>query len=325
MKSFSKIIPCADQEQLETWNPTELGVELATSTTLAQKKQILDIFRDEAEDSANKKETGSSSVLHLAGISQGFATWQPGEMVLQPAEIRKVEWAFIESTENSSKNSVEPRGFEFDLLEEAAPQGPSDPERETSLILERARLQAEELILAAQAEADNVLLQAQEEIDEQKKEAYQQGWDKACREIEETLKATHMMVEEVQTWKTDLISQGERILVEMLKEIAQKMFGEGVELDTNALQINLSRIMDSSHGLGDLNIFLNPRDAKTLDPSWSEYQMLVSGDKVKIVPSGKITRGGCFVKGDMGIVDGRVETQLSAILKTFDEANELAE
>ena len=97
------------------------------------------------------------------------------------------------------------------------------------------------------------------------------------------------------------------------------MFGEGVELDTNALQINLNHIMENAHGLGNLNIFLNPRDAKNLDPSWSEYQMLVSGDTVKIIPSGKITRGGAFVKGDMGVVDGRVETQLSAILKTFSE------
>jgi flagellar biosynthesis/type III secretory pathway protein FliH len=110
----------------------------------------------------------------------------------------------------------------------------------------------------------------------------------------------------------------------MLTEIAQKMFGEGVELNPEALQINLNRIMENAHGLGDLNIFLNPRDAKFLDPSWSEYQMLVTGNRVKIIPSGKITIGGCFVKGDMGSVDGRVETQLNAILKTFQEESELA-
>jgi flagellar biosynthesis/type III secretory pathway protein FliH len=111
----------------------------------------------------------------------------------------------------------------------------------------------------------------------------------------------------------------------MLVEIAQKMFGEGVELNPEALQINLNRIMENAQGLGDLKIFLNPRDAKLLDSSWSEYQMLVTGDKVKIIPSGRITSGGCYIKGNMGNVDGRVETQLNAVLKTLEENSELAE
>jgi flagellar biosynthesis/type III secretory pathway protein FliH len=126
----------------------------------------------------------------------------------------------------------------------------------------------------------------------------------------------------VQAWKSDLIPQGERILVDMLVEIARKMFGEGVELNPEALQINLNRIMENAQGLGDLKIFLNPRDAKLLDPSWSEYQMLVTGDRVKIIPSGKITPGGCFIKGNMGNVDARVETQLNAVLNTFEEGRE---
>jgi flagellar assembly protein FliH len=321
MKSFSKILPVIDQKQLETWKPTELEVEWTDTETDTQKKQILAIFHNDAEGNVNKKETGSHSVLHNNGISQGFSTWQPGEMISEPRVTQEVKWEFIESNRDSKNHQV----FEFDVLEEPVTQNKSDPENKVARILEQARLQAEEIILAAQAEADNILLQAQEEIDEQKQEGHQHGLDKANGEIEDTLKATRTMVEEVRTWQTELISQGEHILVEMMKEISLKVFGEGAELDSNALQINLNRIMETAHGLGDLNIFLNPRDVKNLDPSWSEYQMLVTGDKVKIIPSGKITRGGCFVKGEMGVVDGRVEIQLNAIMKTFDEVNELVE
>ena len=330
MKSFSKSIFRDDQNLLENWNPTLLGVEFAPSTTDTQKEQILALFRDELQDNTTKKETGDCSILHTGEAGLDFAAWLPDEMNSQPPEVRKVEWTFIESADDTYKGSPEPQSFEFAVLNESPL--PSQPqqnrinlEKETAQILEQARLQAEELILAAQAEADNVLLQAEEEIEQQKKAGYQQSWDQACADIEDTLKATHLLVEEVRTWKTELTSQGEQILIVMLKEIAQKMFGDGVDLDTNALQVNLNHIMESAHGLGNLNIFLNPRDAKNLDPSWSEYQKLITGDNVKIIPSGKITRGGCFVKGEMGIVDGRVETQLSAILKTFDEPDELAE
>ena len=47
--------------------------------------------------------------------------------------------------------------------------------------------------------------------------------------------------------------------------------------------------------------------------------MLILGEQVKIVPSGNVLPGGCLVKGNIGTVDARVETQLNAILKTFDD------
>jgi len=170
-----------------------------------------------------------------------------------------------------------------------------------------------------------VLLQAQSEIDKQKKEGYQQGRKEAHVELEDALKATQAMVKEVGEWKTTLLAQGEQILVEMLKEMSRKMFGEGVELNKNVLQANLSRIMESANGLGSLNIFLNPKDARMLDSSWVDQYLLITGGQAKIIPSDNITRGGCYVKGSMGTVDGRVETQLDAFLKTFDEASTLAE
>lgn len=62
-----------------------------------------------------------------------------------------------------------------------------------------------------------------------------------------------------------------------------------------------------------------------LDSAWVDQQLLISGGQAKIIPSTNITRGGCYVKGNMGTVDGRVETQLEALLKAFDEASILAE
>jgi flagellar assembly protein FliH len=320
MKLSPKVHSQISPEQFQAWNPAELSADMAVSQPQTQREQILAIFQGEAESGTNQ--LGDHSALHKGEENRSFDKWQPGEMKLHSFAIPKIEWNFVGSAEVPHQSTQGYRGFEFAGFDT---QNQSDPEKEVSTILEQARHKAEEIILAAQAEADNVLLQAQDEIEEQKKEAYQQGREQSINEIEDALKATRSIVEEVQGWKTELVSQGERILVEMLKEIAQKMFGEGVELNPSALQINLNRVMESAQNLGDLNIFLNPQDAKALDPSWSEYQMLVSGDKVKIVPSGKITRGGCFVKGSMGIVDGRVETQLNAILETFNEHNEVAE
>jgi flagellar assembly protein FliH len=320
MKSFNNIHANVSYEKLEAWNPPELGVEVLADTKDSQKGQVLAFFSNEEESKAIHR----VSALHLTGTNQNFATWQPANINVQPAVVRKPAWTFIEVAEDSSLVQEEAQIAQF-FSGGAAQLDQFNPENETSIILETARIQAEEIILSAQAEADNVLLQAQSEIDDQKKEGYQQGQRDARLELEDALKATQSMIEEVGAWKTALMLQGEQILVEMLKEISRKMFGDGVELDKNALQFNLNRIMESAHGLGSLNIFLNPKDARILDSSWIDQYLLVSGGQAKIIPSDNITRGGCYVKGNMGTVDGRVETQLDAFLKTFDETSMLAE
>jgi flagellar assembly protein FliH len=321
MKSFSNI---HSNESHETWNPPELGVNVSISTSDTQKKEVLAFFSSGEEDNPNEKRKGQRSALHPTGTGQGYTAWQPDIMNLQPAVVRKAEWSFIEVSEDSSVEKDQAKMAKF-FSGGAAQLEQFNPENEVSAILERARIQAEEIILAAQAEADNVLLQAQSEIDEQKEEGYKQGRNEARLEIEDALKAVRSMVEDVAAWKTSLMSQSEQILVEMLKEISRKMFGDGVELDKNALQSNLNRIMESANGLGSLNIFLNPKDARILDSSWIDQYLLISGGQAKIIPSDNITRGGCYVKGVMGTVDGRVETQFDAFIKTFEEVSMLAE
>lgn len=285
MKSFSRIHPGEKPVPLEAWTPPEFDEELETASPASQAEQILNIFRG-AKENRPDNNAGSRSALRPQENSSHFPTWQPGEMGARAATVREVEWTFLDGSQlitqkldqglnsgNKSENS-----HRRETLQQ---------EKEARLILEQARRQADEIILAAQAEADNVLLQVQEEIDEQKREGFRQGWREATSEIEESMKATRIMVSEVHTWQTRLMSQGEQILIEMLRDISQKIFGEGVELNTNALQLNLNRIMENAQGLGDLNIFLNPRDVKNLDPSWSEYQMLITGNRVKSHPVGQ--------------------------------------
>lgn len=306
MKSLTKTNPNAS---LETWNPPDLEAESTGHSNSVRKEKVLAIFQN--EDGLKGKE--KNSALHQKGIGRNFPAWQPSLLDHQNVLTEKDGWSFIEVTDtpfDKSWTTHAPNGFS---------------ENEIPMVLQRTRLQAEEIILAAQAEADAVLLQAQSEIDEQKKNGYQQGWEKASTEIEDTVRAVRNMVEEVEAWKVEFISGSKQILVEMLKDISRKLFGDGAKLDAQALQANLNRIMENAHGLGALKIFLNPNDTKLLDPYWSEQQMLILGEQVKIIASSNVTPGGCLIKGKMGTVDGLVETQLDTILTTFDEPHTLAE
>ena len=314
MKSLSRISPRASHEQLKPWDIAELNVELTESPQEIDKEQILALFRNGGENGSGERENGFRSTLYPAGTNLTLTTWQPGEIDLQPPLEVDKEWIFAES----------PVSF-YDDSEKGIWKEESDFEKESVSGLKQARTQAEEILLEARTEANQLLLQAQEEIEQEKKNGYQQGWSAARSEMQEALKAASAMVDEIHKWQSEFMSQAEQTIIEMLKEISQTLFGEGVHLDANALQINLNRIMENAQRLGDLNIFLNPRDANLLDPSWKEYQFLISGNKVRVIPSEKITPGGCIIKGNIGMVDGRVETQLAAILNTFDEMREVTQ
>ena len=308
MKSFSRIYSPSAHEQLTPWTPSELDDEIAVAPAEVQKEQILAILRNGEKNGTGVQQKSSRSILRPLTTDLAVTRWQPEEIDLQPTLPAVKVWDFAKA----------PSEVDEIPTQELWPNEPN-AEKEAEEILKQARIQAEEIILEARATADKVILQAQDEIDSEKKEAYRQGWNEGRNELGGVLSAVYGVVEEVCNWRDSLATQGETILVEMLKEIAQTMFGEGVRLDANALQVNLNRVMEHAQKLGDLNIFLNTRDVELLDPSWSEYQLLITGNRVKIIPSEKITPGGCIVKGSMGMVDGRVETQLAAVMNTIDE------
>lgn len=313
MKSLPKVNPDAS---LPTWNPTELNDQPTAHSQNARKEKVLAIFQYENEMNTDQKGQAEKAGLCPKGTGKKYTAWQPGLLSQPPDIINKDAWAFIEVSDTPFDKSWKVQKRPDFSSNEATQQ-----ENEALNILQQARLQAEEIILAAQAEVDDVLLQAQSEIDEQKKEGYQHGRNEARAEIVDTVKALRIMAEEIETWKAELLSQSEPILVEMLKDISRKMFGDGVKLDSQALHSNLNRIMENAHGLGALKIFINPNDARLLDPSWDEQQMLSLGEQVKIIPSSNVLPGGCLIKGNIGTVDARVETQLNAVLKTFDETD----
>lgn len=283
---------------------------MAVSPTELQKEQVLAILRNEEENGMGRHRGRSRPILTDIAVT----AWQPEDIDLQPPLQEIKAWDLTVLSDEVEESPTQ----------ELWQEGP-DPEKEAEEVLKEACVQAEEILIEARATADKVILQAQDEIDSQKKEGYQQGYSEARREFAEAFGAVHAMVEEVRQWRDALTTQGEQILVEMLKDVAQTMFGEGVRLDANALQINLNRVMEHAQKLGDLNIFLNSRDAELLDPSWSEYQLLITGNRVKIIPSEKITPGGCIVKGSMGMVDGRVETQLAAVIDAIEETRGVKE
>ena len=62
-----------------------------------------------------------------------------------------------------------------------------------------------------------------------------------------------------------------------------------------------------------MKIFTNPEDAALLSTAWRDLQVSLLGCEVKIISNQEILRGGCYIEGQLGAVDARVQTRLAAI------------
>jgi flagellar assembly protein FliH len=195
-----------------------------------------------------------------------------------------------------------------------------DPiQRAEAETLDNARQRAEEMIAQANKEAGDLRLAAHDEMMAVRAAAHEEGLAQAKQEMKSALEACATIIDQVQDWKKSLFAQSEPLILGIVHEIAQVIFGEGVVLDDQALQENLSRIVENASSIGDLKIFLNPHDAAMLNPAWREHETIVLGSKVQVIPADAISCGGAYVQGQMGTVDARVETQLRSVLESLAE------
>jgi flagellar assembly protein FliH len=192
-----------------------------------------------------------------------------------------------------------------------------------SQIVSSAEEEAKEILSKAQAQAKEIVARAEAEADEKQGQAYDEGLAHSKTETESMLETARAVIEEVQEWKNSLLDQGETMMLRLVIQIAQTLFGDGLPLDPEALGQAFSRALAQARTLGDLRIYVNPDDAIALSSHWSKMQTSFGGQKIELVPSEIIKRGGCFIDGQFGSVDARVETEFeitkNALLTTLEK------
>lgn len=286
MKSSSSIIRAGeDLSGMQQWLPAEFEQEQLFSNELIYASALNFFGLKTGEVKEQNK--------NLVKANQGETTyqpWQPGEMDFKVTNV---------IDENPATTSWAP------FLEQPNP-----------------RKIADQMILAAQIQAEELITSANEAIEQIRQQAYNEGIEKAKTEMRESLQAATSVINVAREWRVDMMNQAEPMIMDLVKKMAQKMFGDGVELDNVSLQQHFTSVLESARSLGDLRVYMNPSDAKILGPDWREYQASMLGSKVEIVSNDTIKQGGCYIQGEWGTADAQVETQLSAILNQFSEVEQ---
>ncbi len=186
-------------------------------------------------------------------------------------------------------------------------------------VVQAARAEAE----AARAEAEHTIAVAERDAAEIYRTAQSQGFESGRAEgralgeaeIHEALVAAKRVLEESYYWRNEMLNQSEATLLELVGDIAQKLFGEGFALPPDRVNVMVERAIQQAHELGPTRVRLHPEDAALLNTMWP------SG--LPVMPDDTIKRGGCIVEASRGSVDSRIEVQLEKIQQTL--ADEITE
>lgn len=181
-----------------------------------------------------------------------------------------------------------------------------------------AEQEAEEILAAARARAVEIEAASLQEAEERRQQAYEDGMEASRQEAAAIIQSAQTILEEAHNWKQRTMAESEPAIVEMIKSISQDLFGEGYILNVREIEGVITRAISQASRLGDLRIYMNPDDAMELISLWQESEIVLNGQKIAIVSSQNIQRGGCFIDGQYGMVDSRLPEQLSQIHKTLD-------
>jgi len=325
-------------EKVVAWEPTEFvdlfdlpPVSGSPLSSAIDAERILEIFTPVADS-----ETASGSAASFADRPGRISAWVPEEIE---------EIVFIEEVEGAAEEEIEYETSADSELKEMAdaemgvPEinksfSPEPPEEralteEQGIDMDEIKKQAEELISYRLAEtqkhADDIIQQAFTEQQSVWKKAYEEGISAGQEEMESTIRASKSMLEEFSAWRSNMLEQSELEVLDLVKDIAKMIFSDGLELDQEVLQQAFSEVLINARALGDLRMYVNPEDARKLDPSWREYQVLASGQRIQILPTEALMKGGSYIEGQRGSVDARIGTQLEAILESLaDEQEEVS-
>jgi flagellar assembly protein FliH len=221
---------------------------------------------------------------------KGWNGWRPAE-ILPP---------------KPSSPPVDIKALQEKLIFEAQEKALRAAEEQAALVVQEATKNADEIVTQARASASEITRQA-----------HQAGLAIGQAEAIEMLALAQKVVDELRVWREEMFARTEPQVLSLIQDIAYKIFGNGLVLDKEILSKAFENALAEAKPLGDLRIRVHPEDVALLGPLWPTQQTAMSGQHIELIPDQDIQRGGCYIEGQYGSVDGSVEKQLSQVSETL--------
>ncbi len=116
---------------------------------------------------------------------------------------------------------------------------------------------------------------------------------------------------------SNVTGECEGAMVALALEIAGKLVAD-MPISSEMVEGAVREALSSVEQKGTLTVLLNPMDFEMLQTANAPVLLTdVGGERMKFQPSPQVTRGGCMVHTNFGIVDARRETKLEALKQSL--------
>lgn len=173
-----------------------------------------------------------------------------------------------------------------------------------------ALTEAERLLARAREQAAGILEQARAEAEAVRQQAQEQGQARAGAALVAAREQAQRILQEA---RADLT----RLAV----AIAEKLLDEELALHPERVTRIVERCLAEAGAARRLVLRINPADRPTLDRELPRLRGLVEAEALQLEPDPTVRAGGCLLETELGQVDGRLETQLQAILEALQAAD----
>ncbi len=193
----------------------------------------------------------------------------------------------------------------------------ADPEKEARQRAAAILAEAEKEAARLKAEAEQMVLEAKKNAEEIESQAYTLGYEQGHKDGEELgRKQFHVGLQHLEklfesfkrqtaTLSSAYEAQMLQICLLVAKVIVEKEIATDRELISRVLVQALNKTIDGS----SVTVHLNPRDFENLDEDILARLSGPGGNKIEFKEDAKVSRGGCMIETDFGLVDASVESR----------------
>ena len=175
------------------------------------------------------------------------------------------------------------------------------------------------LSLTAEERAQHIVTQAQAQVEEIRSEALRQGAaqgrEQAKQDLLPSLIAFADAAQALIVFEEQLISRYTPQMVELALEIAEKITGQTLNDHPDVVESVLQRAKHEVADARQIRIWLHPADFQLLSEIRPDLVKMgdEAGRKIDVATSEEISRGGCRLETEIGLVDATVPTQFDEI------------
>jgi flagellar assembly protein FliH len=142
----------------------------------------------------------------------------------------------------------------------------------------------------------------------------QAGADQASQRGEAMLYRLMQTIEELTQVRAQMIQQTERQMVQLALAVARRVIHREVSLDPDLLVAMARVALERLGETAQVTVRLHPEDYQA---AGAERVAQQAGSNVTVVADAHLSRGGCRIESDMGMLDAGVDAQLQEIARAL--------